>query len=741
MTQDRVTEVPEIADVLVLLPLARTYSYKIPDALKKNLARGSQVRCPIRGRVVSGLVTNLRPPREDDPELSELVEVVRGRQPWPTDLMDLLDFASRYYVAPVGVVARTALPSLFAKRSPKLDRQVRCVSRPARTSRSTRRDEFLDKIEELGSLEIGQARALVKGGAEIVRKLLADGHLVIEEHDAKSSIVPTFGPRPEDRPTLTDDQTRVLTTIEPSIGRGFEAFLLHGVTGSGKTEVYLRAVESALDRGRGAIVLVPEIALTVDLRTRFERRFGGLAAIMHSALPDSARVRIWDDVLSGRIRVVVGARSAIFAPMRDVGLIVVDEEHENTYKQQDGLRYNARDLALVRGKLAGATVILGSATPSLETFENTHQKKITYLSMPNRIQHRPLPEVTFVDLRYNAPVGRERLFSQTLLNALDETVSKGESAILFLNRRGFGRFLICRSCGSAIDCPNCSITLTHHMNPARLTCHYCDHSVAVPQTCPKCGSGDLEILGFGTERVEDEIGRLVKGARCARLDSDTATGGRLDRILDDFRQGRSNILVGTQIVAKGHDFPMVTLVGVLLAEQSLAFPDFRSGERTFQLLTQVAGRAGRGSAPGKVIVQTYDPTQYALKVAANHDFLGFSIIENRLRHERGYPPHSHLAAVEISSPSAVEAMGIGERVRQDIDRFLKDEGEGGTAVTVLGPTSAAIERIRGRSRVQILMKGKVRSVMNRVLWKLYGRHGSGYKDVRVIIDVDPVSLL
>lgn len=730
-----------VADVLLLLPLARTYTYAIPDDLAPVVRPGVQVACPVRSRTVTGLVVAVRPHRADDPSLSPLAGVV-PRPAWPRDLLDLLHWTSTYYVAPLGVVARTAMPSLFARRLPRSDRFVRFVARPEAPSRSEKVNRVLDALEAAGSMGLEAARALVPGGTEVIRRLLARGVLRIEERAPG----PPAPPPPTDAPShpplvLNPHQAEALDRILATLDQGYAAFLLHGVTGSGKTEVYLRAIEAVLTRGRGAIVLVPEIALTFELRRRFEERFGARAAILHSGMPESRRARAWDDVLAGRTRVVVGARSAIFAPMPDLGLVVVDEEHETTYKQGEGLRYNARDLALVRGTLAKCPVVLGSATPSLETFQNAHDGKLTYLGLPHRVQERPLPEVTFIDLRYEPAVGGERLFSSALRDALAATIGRDETAILFLNRRGFGRFLVCRTCGTAVQCPNCSITLTHHARPDRLRCHYCDHAVPVPGECPACSSTEVAVVGFGTERIEDEVVRLVPGSRCGRLDSDTATAGGLDRILTSFRSGEVNVLVGTQIIAKGHDFPRVTLVGVLLAEQSLAFPDFRASERTFQLLTQVAGRAGRGDAPGQVLIQTYNPDQYALRFASTHDFLGFAVTENRLRRERGYPPHAFLAAVEVSSPDAFEARQVAERVRDYLAQFLTTEGPVGREVAVLGPSMAAIERLRGRTRLHLLLKGRKRSVMNSVLWKLYRLVGNGHGQVRIAIDVDPVSLL
>ncbi len=618
-----------VADVVLLLPLARTYSYRIPEALRGAVRRGVQVMCPVRGRPgVQGLVADVREPRPSDPDLQDIEDVVRTRPPWPDDLSRLVVFMSSYYVAPLGVAARTAMPGLFSRRVPKPSRRLRLARPPDRPPRSERVRSLLAAIEQAGGLDVAEAGRIVPGTSEAIRRYLRQGILVVEEDASVPGVPARSRGAPAEaagsRHALTRHQAAALQRIVGALGKGFTSFLLHGVTGSGKTEVYLRAIEEVRARGLGALVLVPEIALTVELRRRFEERFGAEVAVLHSALPEARRAAVWEGALQGRIPLVVGARSAVFAPVQYLGLIVVDEEHDASYKQQEHLRYNARDLAVVRASYAGCPVVLGSATPSLESFENTHAGKAVYLSMPERVEKRPLPEVRFVDLRYEAPIGSGRVFSATLLDALRETVGRGESAILFLNRRGFGRFVVCGTCGQAIQCPNCSITLTHHARPERLNCHYCDHSAPVPERCPACGSSECAAVGFGTERLEDEVKGLVPGARCERLDSDTATGRGLDRILSRFRSGEVNVLVGTQIVAKGHDFPSVTLVGVLLADQSLAFPDFRASERTFQLLTQVAGRAGRGDRPGLVVIQTFNPAQYSLRFAANHDYVGFA---------------------------------------------------------------------------------------------------------------------
>jgi primosomal protein N' (replication factor Y) len=674
-------------------------------------------------------VIRVRPRNDRDvTTLQPVGEVISSRPPWPEDLLDLVEWAATYYLVPVGVVARTAMPGLFSRHPPKTDPVVVFVRRPEVPPRSLRDRAVLDLLQ----------------GAVSVKRLLASGCLRMAERSEVPE-VPAFAgvaPPTGSRLVPTEHQAEAIDRILAAIRtQRYQGFLLHGVTGSGKTEVYLRAIEECVALGRGAVVLVPEIALTVELQRQFKERFGDLAEVLHSAMAQGRRLRAWDQVLAGRVRVVVGARSAVFAPMPRLGLIIVDEEHEVTYKQQEGLRYHARDLALVRGSLAGCPVVLGSATPSLESFQNAHAGKLTFLSMPRRVMERPLPHVSLVDLRYEKTLGGERLFSEPLRAALQATLDRDESAILFLNRRGFGRFLVCRSCGRSLQCPNCSITMTHHRKPERLQCHYCDHHVELPDRCPGCQSPEVEVVGFGTERVEEEVQRLFPKARCGRLDSEVSSVGALGKVLADFREGVLNVLVGTQIVVKGHDFPQVTLVGVLLAEQSLAFPDFRAPERTFQLLTQVAGRAGRGDRPGQVLVQTFDPTHYALRFASAHDYLGFAVTENRIRRERGYPPHSHLAAIEVSGPDGVEVQRTADEIREMMDQFLMGAGPEGRRVTVLGPAAAAIERLRGRTRSQVLVKSPRRKVLHELIRHVQDVFGDGRGALRVTLDVDPYYLL
>src|SRR5471030_214001 len=446
--------------------------------------------------------------------------------------------------------------------------------------------------------------------------------------------------------------------------RKFCTFLLHGVTGSGKTEVYLNAMDSALACGRSALLMVPEIALTPAVAGQFFARFGDRVAILHSAFTDVERTDQWRRIRSGAARVVVGTRSGVFAPVRGLGLIVVDEEHDGSYKQEENPRYNGRDVAIVRAQGAGACVVLGSATPSLESRYNAERGKYTLLELPARVEERPMPRVELVDMRQEFLETRKQdTFSRKLMEALGLRLENGEQTIVLLNRRGFSSFVACRSCGERVQCINCSLTLTFHKRYRRLLCHYCGYAEKVPGVCPKCSSEHIYFLGMGSERVEEELHRAFPTARIARLDRDTVTGKRqYETILNDFREGNYDMLVGTQMIAKGHDIPNVTLVGVVSADVGLGMPDFRAAERTFQLLTQVAGRAGRGELPGIVFMQTINPDHYAVQLAAQQDYQAFYEKELNFRRMMHYPPFSAMANVLVRSEKKEMAMRMSSEL-------------------------------------------------------------------------------
>ncbi len=521
--------------------------------------------------------------------------------------------------------------------------------------------------------------------------------------------------------------------------RVYAPFLLHGVTGSGKTEVYIRAMRVALGAGRSALMLVPEIALTPVFSRRLRAHFGDLVAIFHSSLSRGQRFDEWTRVRSGEARIVIGTRSAVFAPIKDLGLVIVDEEHESTYRQQDSPHYNGRDTAIVRAQKESAVVILGSATPSLESFHNASTGKYRYLELPNRLENRPMAVAKIVDMReVFSRHQKPKVFSDELLTAISETHQKKEQSIVLLNRRGYSSFVLCRSCGESIQCPNCDVTLTYHKSESVIICHYCAHREPAPSKCPACEGKYIYYVGEGTEQIETMLVKLFPTLRIARVDRDTtARRGTFEKSLIDFGDGKIDMLVGTQILAKGHDFPNVTLVGVVSVDAGLALPDFRAAERTFQLLTQVAGRAGRGELPGRVLIQTYHPFHYALRHASAQDYAGFYQEEIRHRQNHTYPPFVALASLMVHGPDLARVRADALEFRKELDRANADR-----AARILGPAPAPIARLKGEYRVQLILKCRnrhqLRNIIDAALKSLQERKVS----LRSInVEIDPVSIM
>ncbi len=573
-----------------------------------------------------------------------------------------------------------------------------------------------------------------------LRHLRTRGLAVIESSPA--ALASPHGER-SSPPMLTAEQQHAYATIGAALaGRRAETFLLHGVTGSGKTEVYLRLVADALALGRRALVLVPEITLTHQMVARLRARFADRVAVLHSGLRASERLAQWEQLRSGALPIAVGARSALFAPMRDLGVLVIDEEHDSAYKSEEGFHYHARSLAARRARAEGCPLVLGSATPALETRYAAERGAIVRLTMEVRPSGRPLPGVTIVDLvreRANLPRGARRTLSPTLARALRETLADGAQAILFLNRRGFSTQIACNDCQHVARCRNCDIALTYHAAADLLRCHYCDYQERPPEKCPVCASDALALLGTGTERIEEEVRAQFPDARVARLDRDTARKrGSVERALAELRTGRTNVLIGTQMVAKGHDFPGVRLVGVLNADLGLHLPDFRAAERTFQLLTQVAGRAGRGDEPGRVVIQTFAPTHYAIAPVATHDYETFYRAELAHREPLGYPPFGRLALVRVS---AKEAAAAAEAARSLADVARAAASASGAGVEVLGPAEAAIARLRDRYRYQILLKHRTAGDLWRVAERVVSAARKLPSSTRAVVDVNPVDML
>lgn len=590
--------------------------------------------------------------------------------------------------------------------------------------RAPRRAELLRRLVEAGGKvpAQGTSRPVLDrlSGQGLVR--LVESELPRRPAPGMKDPVVSFVP--------TAEQAFVLQSIIDLHRRKPGVCLLHGVTGSGKTEVYLRFIGEVLEEGRQAIVLVPEISLTPQTLGRFQERFGDQVAVLHSALSTGERYDEWQRVQGGRARVIVGARSAVFAPARHLGAIIVDEEHEYSYKQEESPRYHAREVAIMRAFQHRATVVLGSATPSLESYTRAASGEYQLLTLSHRVDGAELPPVTVVDMRAEMKAGNRSMFSRELGEALEQVVQKGARAMLFLNRRGFASFVLCRECGLVIQCPQCDVSLTLHRQGRELRCHYCDFKQHTPDTCPVCQSRYIRGFGAGTERVESEVQRSLPNTRVLRMDSDTtARRGAHQRILEEFRSTPGAVLVGTQMIAKGLDIPGVELVGVVTADTGLNFPDFRSAERTFQLLTQVAGRSGRGG-PGRVLVQTYHPDHYAIQAAASHDYGGFYRQELAWREQAGFPPFTHLVHLVFSSPDEEAVARAAHRAAA---------GEPVPGVRVLGPAPAPLSRLHGSYRWQVLLAGRDRDALLELALRVQEAH-EGQK-VRLAVDPDPVFMM
>ena len=628
-----------------------------------------------------------------------------------------------------------------ARVKPKKIRIARLAAGAARDGlgKSAKRLAVFDHLAAHGEVDTAALAAAIPGAAGALRELVARGLATVIEREVAAGALADSGAMTAavTPPPLTAEQQAAFDAIDGALGHGFAAFLLHGVTGSGKTEVYLHAIARALDAGDTALVLVPEISLTPQLAARFRARFGDRVAVLHSGLTERDRLGEWQRLRRGEATIALGARSAVFAPIERLAIVVVDEEHDPSFKQDEGVRYHGRDVALTRAQRAGAVCVLGSATPSVESYASATAGKYRLLAMPSRVTARPMPEVEIVDLKVWRPDG-DAMLSAKLAQAIEATLKAGDQVILFLNRRGYATFVLCRACGAAFRCPHCSVSLTYHMSSDRMLCHYCGFAQRVPDVCKPCGTrGSIDRRGLGTEKVAEEVARRFAGARVARLDRDVATGSRIEAVLAKVARREVDILVGTQMVTKGHDFPGVTLVGVLCADVGLSMPDFRASERTFQLLTQVAGRAGRGDRPGRAFFQTYKPEAPAVACAARHDYEGFFEAEMTARGELGYPPHGRIAAIRIDGANPARTAEEARRLGALAVAMTRREGL--ETVEVRGPVEAPLARLRGRSRWQLWLRSADRTALRRVVRGLAAAEVLG--GIRVAVDVDPVSAM
>jgi primosomal protein N' (replication factor Y) len=683
------------AHVALPIPVRRTFAYALAEELADDCRPGSLVQVPFGSRSKRGIVVELNLKSDLDPaRLKPVTSLVSGEPVISSHGLELARWMADYYLCPIGEALAAQLPGGLAGVGKKRRRSA--------------------------------------------------------EDDQREAPAPTKLPR---RFSLTAPQARAVAKVTDCIRESrFEVFLLHGITGSGKTQVYLEAALVARRLGGQALFLVPEVALSHGLVKEVRRLFGSRVGLLHSYLTDKERHQTWERTRRGAFDVVVGARSAVFAPLPALRLIVVDEEHEPAYKQSEQLRYHGRDVAVMRARMLGVPCMLGSATPSLESFTNAQRGKFELLSLPERIDNRPLPTVEIVDQNRSeedspALKKSKRTTPALLTPRLGELVgsarARGEQVLLFLNRRGHSRIVECEACGYSASCPHCDLTLTFHSASGRFLCHYCEYSEPALQACPQCANPLFRYRGSGTQRVERELIKVFPDTRIDRLDSDSARRrGVTQDILESFGSGEGEILVGTQLVAKGHDFAGVTLVGVLNSDTALHIPDFRASERTFQLLTQVAGRAGRGNRPGHVVLQTHHPDHPALVAATGHDYAGFAESELAARRSANYPPWSHLISFLVSGPREDRVVDGAERIG-DWARGESEQERAGKAVEVLGPAPQTLSRLRGRYRWHVTLRSAKRQPLHQVATRLLSRTESEKlpAGVKVIVDVDPVELI
>lgn len=747
-------------EVALPVPLRKLFTYAVPDKLQGALCPGSRVAVSFSRRKLAGFVVGGRAELPEGVARALPVAGLLDSEPvFTTELLRFLEQAAKYYMHPLGEVLRAAAPALPAgamrrlRKDGFLEAQENLPGQRVAHHRTwkitatgkdasgihlgARQKKLMGRFVDRESLLLDELRGEVNDPRGVVRSLKEKGLVDFEEVEA---IRDPFFRAPVSRdepPAATAAQQVAIDKLNEALStRSSEAFLLHGVTGSGKTEVYLRAIDQARKAGRGAILLVPEIALTPQLVGRFRARFGDDIAVLHSGLTARQREDAWQALRKGRVQVAIGARSALFAPVAELGLIVVDEEHDPSFKQDEGFRYHARDMALLRAQYAGAVCVLGSATPSVDTYHRANQGLIGLLSLPTRATGATMPEVEVVDLRRHrvGPTGHP-LVSGPLHAAIGRCLGTGHQAIIFLNRRGFAPSLRCASCGVVAECPACSVALTEHRGQGALRCHYCDFQRAVAIPCTACGCTEYKRLGVGTEQLQKAIEEGFPKARVARLDRDTASGEGVEEVLDRLRSGDVDVLVGTQMVTKGHDIARVTLVGVALADQSLAFPDFRASERTFQLLAQVAGRAGRAESPGEVVLQTFQPDHPAVRLAAQHDYESFYAEEILDREEVGYPPFARLVSVRVHAGAEADARSATQALAETARQHQSVEDG---AVQVLGPAPAPLVRLRGRYHYRLLLKSPDRKLLRNVAAHLAARIDQGLPPAHASLDIDPL---
>ena len=720
-----------IVDIAVGVSVNKTFHYRVSEEMQDRLVEGSRVLVPFGSRTMIGTVLGF-PGKDDAARLKSVIEVLDS--PLTPDLLALAHWMADYYLYPLGLTIESVVPKAVSRAKPKKNKYLKLADGDHNVSslRGPKQKELLLLLRESQVLSLDELKTF---SSATIKALCDAGMAVVIEKDAVATGTPVDFTACVPPPLMPEQADAVRRISEAAALSQFGVFLLHGVTGSGKTEVYLHSIKQQADLGRGTIVLVPEIALTPQLLGRFRRRFGSRVAVLHSGLTDRERADEYRRIQAGLVDVAVGARSAVFAPFDKVGLIIVDEEHENSYKQDEGLRYHARDVAVMRAKFQNAIAVLGSATPSLESFYNAKYGRYQYLRLAQRVDHRPMPVVEIIDVK-NVP--KQTLYAPQLISGITRRLEKNEQTLLLLNRRGFSSVLICQECGVVIKCPSCSVSLTFHKNEGNLKCHYCGFFTRPPDRCGSCHGVDLKPLGSGTQKVEEELQALFPAARMRRMDSDSVKGREAyEQLLQQVDQGLVDILIGTQMIAKGHDFPAVTLVGVVDADVGLNFPDFRAAEKTFQLITQAAGRAGRGEAAGEVVIQTLNPAHYSIIHSRTHDYEGFYNEEIAYRMQLGYPPIGRFVKLEVKSVDESRALQAAQVARDRIRHLMR-----GKETTLLGPAPAPIARVRGQYRFQLLLlsakREKIRMLAAEGRAAIEEKFG---RKCRVLVDVDPVNLM
>ena len=732
--------------------VAKPFTYLVPEGMQ--LSPGQRVAVPFGAREKEGIVTELTGSCDIDPE--KIRPVLRPLEDYaaiPPELMELAgEMAVRAHCPPAETL-RLMLPAQMRGGRVSV-RKVRTVTlavpagEAAEAMQGSRhggkRARILELLLDRGTMTVPGIAAEVRDPGDALKKLETDGLVRITGEESLRTPAGAFAEVKDPGYELTPGQREALDEILPALhGKGGK-FLLHGVTGSGKTEVFMKAVRDTLESGRSAIILVPEIALTPQMVSWFRGRFGAVAAVIHSRLSAGERYDEWRRIRRGDARVVVGARSAVFSPVQRLGLIVVDEEHESTYLNDRHPRYDTRDVAASRCTREGATMILASATPSILSFARARRGDYTLLEMPNRVNDRPLPEVDIVDMRTELENGNRTVLSGMLRRELKECIRKGEQAILLINRRGYNSFVSCRSCGYVVKCPNCDISMTYHIGSAegKLRCHYCGAETLPPQTCPACGGHYIRYFGAGTQKVEEEVSKMLPGVRTVRMDYDTTgTKDGHGRLLEVFRSGEARILIGTQMIAKGLDFPQVTLVGVVAADMALNLPDYRSRERAFQLLTQVAGRAGRGQQSGRVIIQTYLPNDPVIGFAARQDYRAFFESEFRRRRNGLYPPFTVLARLLAESAAEEKAAAAADELEGRIRTLLEEHDDWKRKVLTVLKDTPSVKFLKGKHRRHILVKALVGRETDAFFGALTELAAEKREGAEIWFEVNPTSMM